>query len=188
MKYAMPVAVVLLCVSSAHAQEWDGSGAYTGASLSQLRYKERDGDFSISDTASAYRLLGGYRFNQHFAMEGSWGSSSGIKQSYDDSFLGTPFDLKGKFETYTLRAVGMLPLRSVGLFGGVGYYDSDTKWTASAPGLGSESFKIGDDGATLIGGMQFDMNRFRLRLEYEWFDTDSNIDASTLGFGMMFRF
>jgi hypothetical protein len=90
MKYAILVAVLLLSVSSAHAREWDGSGAYTGVSLSQLKYKEWDGDFSISDSASAYRLFGGYRF--------------------------------------------------------------------------------------------------RLRLEHEWFDTDSNVDASTLGLGVMFRF
>jgi opacity protein-like surface antigen len=44
------------------------------------------------------------------------------------------------------------------------------------------------DGVTVAGGMQWELDRVAIRAEYEWFDTDGNVDANNLGVSVLFRF
>ena len=44
-----------------------------------------------------------------------------------------------------------------------------------------------EDGATFIGGIQWDFSSVSLRLEYEWWDVD-DADATLLGVGLHWRF
>lgn len=185
MKYIIGAALVLASLA-AHSQELKTSGAYMGFGLGYLDYEESEAGFSFSDSTTAYRLLGGYRFSENFAVEGGWGATSDLKDTV--SVSGVSVDVKGDYEIMSVRALGTIPLDSVSLFGGVGYYDAELSVTASVAGFGSISADGNDSGAALIGGVEFLLNRVSLRAEYEWFDTDSNIDASTLGLGLLFSF
>ncbi|HEX6996535.1 MAG TPA: outer membrane beta-barrel protein [Gammaproteobacteria bacterium] len=183
-----------LLASTSQAQE--NAGAYFGFSLGSFDYEETEEvtGLVISDSTSAYRLFGGYRFSDNFAVEGSWGATGDIKEGFSgsDPALGTvTLDIKGDYEVLSVRALGILPFDKVSLFGGVGYYDADL----TARGRYEDAFQIvaikvegSDDGATVIGGLQFDLDRLSIRGEYEWFDTDSNVDASDISIGLLFNF
>ena len=185
MKYVLAAALALASVS-AYSQELGTSGPYMGFGLGYLDYEQSDAGLSMSDGTTAYRLFGGYRFNENFAVEGGWGTTSDLKDSVVVG--GNTFSVNGDYEIMTVRALGAVPFDMVSLFGGVGFYDADQSVSLSINGAPLGSFDGSDSGATVIGGVEFSLNRVSLRAEYEWFDTDSTIDASVLGLGLLFSF
>lgn len=191
MKYLLAVVCAITSVSS-YAQE--SSGAYMGFGVGSFDYAESDAasGISLSDNASAYRLFGGYRFSENFSVEGGWGATGDLKDTVTATLPGfgtMSFDTAADFEVLTVRALGRLPFDNVALFGGVGYYDSEVDVSVSVQGIGEVGSGSGSDsGATIIGGLEFAVSRVNLRAEYEWFDTDSSVDASMLGLGLFFNF
>src|SRR5690606_1687193 len=177
MKYVIAAAFALASLA-AHSQELHSSGPYLGFGLGYLDYEENVEGMSLSDSTTAYRIFGGYRFNENFSLEGGWGATSDLKETV--SFGGLPVDITADYEIKTVRLLGTVPFDSVSLFGGIGYYDADLDVSASIAGLGGVSAEGSDSGATLVGGVEFALKRVSLRAEYEWFDTDSNVDASVL--------
>ena len=193
MKLGLFVAALSLGLTQlSHAQEM--SGAYMGFALGSLDYEEVDADLGIalSDTTSAYRLIGGYRFTDNFAVEAGWGATSDIEDSFSEVVPGfgtITVNVKADYEVLTVRALGIVPLTSLSLFGGVGYYDSELNASVSVTGFGAVGEAEGSDsGATLVGGLQYDLDRVSVRGEYEWFDTDSNVEVWDLSVGVLFRF
>ena len=72
MRHALALIVCLGLAQTANAQ--DMSGGYIGFALGAMDYEEVDEDLgeTLSDTSTAYRFLGGYRFTDNFAVEGGW--------------------------------------------------------------------------------------------------------------------
>lgn len=137
---------ILMAVSVAHyaaAQEDarnDDRGPYVGISFGSFSYKKEDQPFGIhvDDTTSAYRIIAGYRFSDHFALEGSWGETGHLEDSVtvptSQGDLG--IGLKGEYEVLTIRALGILPLNDkVSLYGGLGYYDAELDATVTTQNL-----------------------------------------------------
>lgn len=180
-------AVVLGMSSQALAQEGGGEGAYLGASLGKFDYEETVDAFGVefSDSATAYRIFGGYRFNENFALEAGWGATGDLEETYTDGF--DTAVIRGDYEVLTVRALAIAPFDSVSLYGGVGYYDATLDGSVSIIGFLQESFEGDDSGATLVGGLQFDLDKVSIRAEYEWFDTDSSVDAWDISVGLLFR-
>ena len=128
------------------------------------------------------------------AIEAGWGATGDIQESFtgfNPAFGNITLDLKGDYEITTVRVLGILPLEAFSLYGGVGSYSSDL--TASA--RISDGFQIitvsaddSDSGATVIGGIQFELDRVTIRGEYEWFDTDSDVEAWIISIGLLLRF
>ena len=190
MKYLICLGLSLAFVQAAAAQ--DRSGPYMGVSVGSFSYEEDVDELglAIDDSTSTYRLLGGYRFSESFALEGGWGRTGDIKESFSEPFppFGTiTFDVAAEFEVLTVRGLGFIPFEKVSLLGGIGYYDADIDVTVSVPGFGSETEGASEDGATLIGGLEFNLERFDIRTELEWFDVD-NGDAWDVSVGVLFSF
>lgn len=112
---------LLLPVAAAHAQD---SGFYLGAGLGQSKFKDwcNTGGTSITlatceDTDTAWKLLGGYRFNRYVAAEASfveWGEVTASTPSGAQAAASQ--------HSYGLAAVGTLPLgERFELFGKVGF-------------------------------------------------------------------
>ncbi|HEX5418885.1 MAG TPA: outer membrane beta-barrel protein [Gammaproteobacteria bacterium] len=189
MKYLL-LAVLSIASLSAYAQE--RHGAYLGAGLGSFHYKERD--VAFSDAALAYQVLGGYRFNKYLAVEGAWGASRDLTESYSElTLLGTAtIDLTAHYDrVLTTRAVGILPLRILDLYGALGYYHAHL--TGSGTGTLSgytvqESAGGTDSGATAGVGVQFHFSNMSIRGGYQWFDAESGVDASLLGVEALFHF
>ena len=190
MKYLIWLGLSLGFVHAAAAQ--DRAGPYMGFSVGSFSYEEEDEDFGslIDDTTSAYRLMGGYRFNDNFALEGGWGKTGDIEESFSEfvpGFGNVTFDVGAEFDVLTVRALGFIPFERVSLLGGVGYYDSDIEVTVSVAGVGSGSEGASDDGATLIGGFEFNLERVDIRTELEWFDVDDG-ESWDVSVGVLFSF
>ncbi|HEX7238476.1 MAG TPA: outer membrane beta-barrel protein [Gammaproteobacteria bacterium] len=194
MKYLIGLGLSLAFVQAATAQ--DRSGAYIGASLGYFSFEEDDEelDLTLDDTTTAYRLMGGYRFSENFAVEGGWGRTGDVEESFTEVVL--PFgtlaiDAAAEFEVLTVRALGFIPFERTSLFGGVGYYDADIDVDASISigGIpaGSGSDGISENGATLVGGFEFNLERVDIRAELEWFDIDE-ADAWDASVGVLFHF
>ena len=88
----------------------------------------------------------------------------------------------------TLRALGIIPLSKASLFGGVGYYDADVTASATLTGFGQVEDESSEDGAALVGGVQFEFERVSIRGEYEWFDSDGDVEAWDISVGLLFKF
>lgn len=192
MKYLVCLAMSLAFVQAAGAQE--RSGAYMGFSIGSFTYEEQDDELGITvvdDSASAYRIMGGYRFNDNFAVEGGWGETGDLEESFSafvPGFGNLTLNMKGDYEVLTVRALGIVPFDKVSLIGGVGYFDAELNATVSVTGLGSGDAEASDDGATLVGGLEFNLQRVDIRTELEWFDTDDDIEAWDVSVGVLFRF
>ena len=190
--------LIVMAIGLAHvaaAQEDandEDRGPYLGLSLGAFSYEKDNRPFGIhvDDTTSAYRIIGGYRFNEHFALEGAWGETGDIE---DTVTVGTSqgdlgIDVKGEYEVLTIRALGIMPLgEKVSLYGGLGYYNA-TVTTHILADVGSYDFEDRANGATVVGGVEFKLERMNIRAEIERSEVDGGTDTWDINVGMLFRF
>lgn len=167
------------------------AGAYLGFGLGQLDYEEDAFGVTFEDTALAYKLYGGYRFNETWALEGLYGNTSDLKWSAAGPLPGlgnVTATLSGDYEILEVR--GLAHIRA--FFAGIGLWDAEVDATLSGSstifGAFSESASSSDSGLSLILGGQWDFELWRVRAEYELFDTESSVDAYTLDLGVHYRF
>ena len=186
-------------VSVGYAQEPPAEPFYAGFSVATMRYKEDmtviDPELaSFKDSTTAWKIYGGYLFNDHFGLEASYiksddssGSASGNNSIDGDFSLGAKADFRG----YSLKAMGFLPTSWGKLYAGVGFYDnrSDLSFTASFDNGESEFIRSTDhfsDITTQVGA-EWDLDYVVLRGEYEWWDFREG-GASVLGLGLQWKF
>ena len=153
---------------------------------------------SISDDNNhfGYKLFGGYKFNQNFALEGGYFDLGNFGFTADTLPVGT---LTGNVKVRGLNvdAVGMLPFTDN--FSGFARFGLDygqAKDTFSGTGL--VTVINGSPGKNGLGykfgfGLQYDVSaRFGLRAELERYRTDPGVgpkgDIDLLSIGMIMRF
>jgi hypothetical protein len=171
----------------------DRSGGYMGFSIGSFSYEEEDetGTTFVDDTTSAFRIMGGYRFNDSFALEGGWGKTGDLKTTFTDfvpGFGNLTLNMSGDYEVLTVRALGIVPFEKVSLVGGVGFYDAELNAQVSLTGFTPVNASASDNGATLVGGLEVNLGRVDIRAELEWFDADDGIDARDVSVGVLFQF
>ena len=194
------MACALLATASGSALAQDVSGAYVGATFGNLTYTEKaDGlvsQSSFDDSSSTYRIYGGYRLGRRLALELGYSRSDGISDTVDMDVGGVvPVDISSDFTMTTARALmhfpigaERLPFVSLSFFAGLGYYDANSTWSGSVDGSQLVAFDSTENGSTALLGLQLDFPKVSVRGEYEWFDTDANVDIWTTGIGVIFRF
>jgi len=198
MRYVIGLLLVVGFAASAEAQ-YLGGGPYAGVSLGSFTYRDSGENLGmrISDSTSAYRVLGGYRFfSGVYAIEGSWGRSGSFGERidfFDPTAGNVSIEAGGEYEIAAVRFLALAPFSNVNMFGGIGYYDAtlDAEARIQTQNPAEVQTLTGvdkDDGLTAIGGIQFDMRRLSIRGEYEWFDTDDGVDAQSLNVAVIFRF
>lgn len=184
------IAAMLLAGNAAWAQD-DDAGGYFGVGLGQLDYEEESFGLTLEDTTLAYKLYGGYRFDDTWAFEASYGQTSDLKWS-DSGFVPGLGDasvtLSGDYEVLEIRGVAHLRAFMIGL----GLWDADLNaslsGTTTSTGPFAASASDSDSGLSVILGGEWKMDTWNLRAEYEFFDTESTVDAYTLSLGLHFRF
>jgi opacity protein-like surface antigen len=195
MRYFSGVFLFLCLAGVADAQYLTG-GPYVGLSVGSFSYQENGENlgFGISDSTSAYRVLGGYQFSGVYAIEASWGRSGTFNerfQAFDPNVGNVSLEIGGEYEIATLRFVALAPFSSVNMFGGIGYFDAslDVSLRFESPvEVQTLTGEDSDDGLTAVGGIQYDLRRLSIRGEYEWFDTDDGVDTQSLNVAVVFRF
>ncbi len=196
----MKILALLLCVGLAHlAHAQDERGIYMGAALGTFAYDGSDSDdalIPVSDDTWAYQLTGGYKFNEHFALEAGIGGTGDIEDHFTSTVPGigtVAFDVTGSYNIYTLTALALLPFDAITLFGGAGYYSASLDATLDAQGFGTvDSASEHNRGATAVFGLQhdfgLDLKSFSIRGQYQWYDSDNDIDLSGISIGLLYRF
>jgi OOP family OmpA-OmpF porin len=151
----------------------DDSGFYVGATVGQSRQAFSE----FADTGDAFRLFGGWSFNNYFAVEG--GYVDGGTQSDRVGNLDVDISSDGFFvEGLAKWPIGNIAAPYVKL--GYVFYDATTTLSN-----GNQSFSDSEGDADFIfgGGVDFKIGpHFRLRLEYEKINLpDSAFDIISFG-------
>jgi opacity protein-like surface antigen len=189
MRFLLLIALAMAAVPTALAQP---TSAYYGLAIGEFDYREDDGlgGALFAETVSSYRLMVGYQFTENLSFEGGWGKTDDVVANFDVDF-GVPFGvvpvtLRYEFEILTVRFLGVLPFdNGITLVGGMGY--ADMEWDASVEfgTLGQDSSDLSEGDLTYFAGVQYDWERFALRLGYEKYDVSydfGDIDETTLSF------
>jgi OOP family OmpA-OmpF porin len=190
---ALSVALGLAVPSIGKAQGTDDKGFYIGATVGQSKVKDFCSGISVSceDTDTALRLLGGYQFNKHFALE------LGYSQLGEASISSGGLFAKVEATAWELVAVGMLPVADrFSIYGKIGMYraDSDFGTNIVLPGI-PQAFSESNNDLTFGFGLQFDISRsLGVRAEYQRYQDlggpqigESDLDVMSIGLVYRFR-
>jgi outer membrane immunogenic protein len=170
-----------LAVCSLPLTSWAGSesGLYIGGSIGQSSVEQEIAeDYTFDEEDTGYKLMLGYNFGVLPLLD------LGIEADYRD--FGT-FESDGVVRVdvvaYDLFGVIGVNLGPVGLFGKVGYSDSDIDSVL-------EDVKYTDsESATAYGvGAKVQLGSIALRAEYEVFDMDDVDDLNMLSIGATVTF
>jgi OmpA-OmpF porin, OOP family len=173
----------LLAGASAYAEQ--APGFYAGVGVGQASIEVDDVDFDANDTA--FKLFGGYSFNENFGLEVTYLDGGAPDETFD---LGGGFT--GSVETevtgINLSAVGRIPVgESFSLFGKIGYASYDFEVTARVDDISASEDGSDEDLSYGLGGAFAFGNSFEMRAEYEAFDISGG-SFSVLSVSGLFRF
>jgi hypothetical protein len=183
--------ISLLAFASASAIAQDDSGAYVGFGIGQLDYEEEDFGLTLEDTTLFYKVYGGYRFDETWAFEAYYGQTDDLEwteSGFDPGIGDYSVRLAGDYDLREVRGLAHLDWFLIGL----GYWDADLSaslsGTSDLTGPFSISESDSDSGASIIVGGEWDLDTLAIRAELEYFDTESTVDAYTIGVGIQFTF
>lgn len=192
MRRLVCLGLLIGAAAGAHAQ--DIEGGYVGLSYGSFDFTSDDAfGLRLADNAGTSRVLGGFQFNDYYAIEATWAVADDIEETLraQDPTLGNvSLRIAAEYEIATLRFVAMAPMDSFSIFGGGGFYDADATSSAHYEddfGVLDLAEDRSESGAMVVGGIQYELRRIAIRGEYEWFDTD-DVDASLLTVSAIFRF
>jgi hypothetical protein len=181
MKYLL---LALLALGISPAIQAQPESAYYGIAVGNFDYDEKDflGNSFVTDTTSSYRLMVGYQFMEHLGVEGGYGKTGTIRDTATVSAFPSPgtvnLNISYEFRMLTVRLLGVLPFdNGVSLLGGLGYTDMKGKFSFT-DGINSASGSETTNEPGYYFGAQYDWDRVAVRIGYEKFDFDGNVDVS----------
>jgi opacity protein-like surface antigen len=189
MKYLLLALLVLGVASTVQAQP---ESAYYGVALGNFDYDEKDlaGNSFVSDKVSSYRLMVGYQFMEHLSVEGGFGKTGTIRDTATVPVFPTGtvnLNISYEFRMLTIRLLGVLPFdNGVSLLGGLGYTDMKIDFELS-DGVNSVSDDETSNEPGYYVGAQYDWDRVAVRLAYEKFDFDGDIDVTETSLSVFYK-
>ena len=205
----MDVKAVICCLAfgSAGALAQDKTGAYVGGGLGAFDFQE-EGEYGIviDDTALSYKVYGGYRFTDVFAVEGTYTKTDDLSESTTQSISPrTTITYTFRAEYDLLEVRGLAHVKS--FFAGIGYWTADLNANEDYREInggphGSISFAETESGVSLVLGGQWDLERVGIRVDVEAYEmnipetrTNTGIDIRdnteavfNVGVGVHYRF
>jgi OOP family OmpA-OmpF porin len=178
----------MACAAPAMAQDM---GWYAGLTLGQSKADDAcDGvsgpGISCDDKDTAWRILGGYQFNKHLAVE------LGYTDAGEVSAQGT-FNAAIETTLWEVVAVGSWPFTpNFSAYGKLGLYRGEAEFSTNNPAFGNESESNTD--MTYGIGVRWDFTKnLGVRLEYQIYKDvgGGNIgeaDVDVISAGVIFRF
>jgi len=134
---------------------------------------------TVDGKDTGFKIFGGYEFNQYFGVEIAYVDLG--KASYSGRY-GAATVTGGKVDVWGLNfsAVGILPLNpSFSLFGKLGVFGWEAKWSDTTGGFPYSSTENGGDFSVGVG-LNFTFNQnFSARVEWERFRVGGGEDAYT---------
>jgi OOP family OmpA-OmpF porin len=184
------IAIMALYLISLNAYGAD-NGFYLGGALSRSSI-ETESDFfgfSFEDEDTAYKIIGGFRPLDAFAIEANYVDFGNIV--FDDRDIVTD-GIRSEYEAQAIDAfavgfIGLVPL--VEVFGKVGlvYWDADAVLEG---GIGGVELRDSDSGTDLAygAGVQAHLGSLAARLEYENFEVSDTSKADLWSLGITWTF
>ena len=198
MRRLVAAALLLGFASTATAQP---ESAYYGLALGSFEYQEDafPGFFSGVDAdTDSWRLMVGYQLLDHLAVEGGLGKTSAIRDTVVVTSPGPPgsppttdtLNYTTEFSSLMIRMLGVINFDSgITVLGGIGYAEMNQDFFLSDQQGNSASFDQDVGEPTYYAGVQYDLDRFAVRLAYEkyefpggFFNDDGDIKETTLTF------
>lgn len=164
------------------------TGFYAGVSFGQSSADiDCSGLTTCDDKDTAWKILGGYRFNRNLAVEFGYtdlGEGSGSDAVNSATIESTAFEVV---------AVGSFPIaNNFSIYGKAGFFRGDTEANVTGPGGGSVSESNTD--LTYGVGVQYDFNK-NLGVRGEWQrytnlggDNIDEFDVDVISVGVVWRF
>ena len=183
MKQLVLVLLALAVAPEVSAQS-QADAAYYGLALGNFDYEEGDGQGGqfLSDSVSSYRLMVGYRFMEHLGVEGGYGETGTIRDTATLPVFGggsVPLSFSSEFKILTIRLLGVLPFdNGVSLVGGLSYADMRQDIDFQIGTGPQQSTDVDGNEPAYYLGAQYDFDRFAIRLGYEKYDLEGDVDAS----------
>jgi hypothetical protein len=182
--------LALLALAAAPAADAQDGTAYYGLSIGDIDYA----DEPFTDSVSAWHLMVGYQFLEHLAVEGAYGQSKTIQstQTFPGFLPGTQDVVKYESELdqiLTIRLVGVLPFEDAGisLMAGVGYADVEQEIELSVNGQLIGSGELSANNPAYYAAVQYDFERIALRLGYEKYDFDGDVDVEETSLSFFYK-
>jgi OOP family OmpA-OmpF porin len=152
------------------------TGFYAGLHIGQSKAKDACEDLtSCDDKDTAWKILGGYQFNRHLAVEIGY-TDLGEVSATD---LGATVSIEST--AFEVVAVGIFPVANqFSVYGKLGMYRGDTDTSVSDPG-GSASGSESNTDLTFGIGVRYDFTR-NLGVRAEW-QKYSDVSANDLDGG-----
>jgi hypothetical protein len=191
MKKRLLPLTALLALALAPVVQAQPESAYYGLSIGEFDYSEDlFGDGTVfGDSADSWRLMVGYQFMEHLAVEGSYGESSTIRDTQESPLIQATLGFETEIsKILTVRILGTLPFdNGISLMAGVAYVDFEQDATLSVNGLPVLSGEFSDNRPSYYAGVQYDFDRVALRLGYEKFDFDGDVDADEVSLTFFYK-
>jgi hypothetical protein len=181
--FAAAVAAGLTGFSSQAAADW-----YIGVAVGEVTIETEDTiefvDFDFDESDTAFKLFGGYMFNEYLGVEVAYVDMGSPSGSF--GFDGGE-SLEAEVSGFTAYGVANLPLGPIDLFAKVGALAWDADLTVSY--FGNE-LSASDDGIDLAYGVgaRYRFGNVGVRAEYEIFDIDGVDDVFMWSVGAEYRF
>jgi Outer membrane protein beta-barrel domain len=175
-------ALALFGAATVHAESQPGF--YAGAGIGQASLEADDVGFDANDTA--FKVFGGYSFNDHFAVELTYLDGGAPDESFDFG-IGTPVTVEADITAFGVSAVGRLPINDTfAIFGKLGYASYDVELTGRAGGF-STTEDASDEDLSYGIGLALSFGAFGLRAEYEAVDVSDGA-FNVLSVSGLFKF
>ena len=105
------IAITLICLSAKAA-----NGFYLGGSIGKANLDEDFDGLNIDSSSTSYGLVGGWRFNEHFALEGGYHDFGDFEENINIDGVASKVSLSA--DGFTLGAKGSIPIgRRFSLYG-----------------------------------------------------------------------
>jgi hypothetical protein len=189
MKNPAPLLLAFLALAAAPAADAQDGTAYYGLSIGEIDYSED----VFSDSVNAWHLMVGYMFLEHLGVEGSYGQSETIRDT-ETGFIAPGVSGEFSYESeldkiLTIRLVGVLPFEDIGisLIGGVGYADIEQELELGFNGVPLGSIEGSGSNPAYYAAVQYDWDRIALRLGYEKYDFDGDVDAEEISLNFFYK-
>lgn len=188
LKLALPVALAAL---SGHA----AAQFYVGGALGRVNHDMDRADWTnarssttYDETDNGFKLYGGYKFSPTWAIEGGYASLGDYKATATSRAPVDTGNASVKVRTWTLFAVGTLPIASgFSVMGKAGIAMNNSKMSFSSRGLAYNATDSGSANKTSfawgVGASYAITPKLSARVEYENFGKagDSNNGFTTAG-------
>ena len=187
-------AAAMIVPSAGMAQSGPDSGWYVGGTLGQSKANDAcsgvgGAGVSCDEKDNAWRILGGYRLNKHFALE------AGYHELGEASASGPGGNVKIESKAFEFVAVGILPIADkFSLYGKAGLYRGDTDASGNTVLFGPVSESETNTDLTFGVGVQFDFTpNLGLRAEWQRYQDMGGgeigqADVDVMSIGLVFRF